>query len=77
MPPPDSVEVAFSPSGGATELVVKVIGAAKQSIRVAAYAFTSRPIAKALVEARKLGVDVEIVRQPDFVVIEIVFVPGQ
>ncbi|MGB9153518.1 MAG: phospholipase D family protein [Alphaproteobacteria bacterium] len=61
MPPPVSVELAFSPNGGATELVIKAIGAAKQSIHVAAYAFTSRPIAKALVDARKAGIDVEIV----------------
>lgn len=61
VPPPASVEVAFSPGGGATELVLKAIGAAKQSIRVAAYSFTSRPIAKALVDACKAGIDVQIV----------------
>ena len=61
MPPPVSVELAFSPAGGATGLVVKAIDSARQSVRVAAYAFTSRPIAKALVEARGRGVDVAVV----------------
>jgi phosphatidylserine/phosphatidylglycerophosphate/cardiolipin synthase-like enzyme len=61
MPPPTSVEVAFSPDGGSTDLVLKAIRASKQSIRVAAYSFTSRPIAKALIEARKAGVDVAVV----------------
>ena len=41
----------FHPSKGATELVNKAISEAHRSIRVAGYSFTSRPIAKALVEA--------------------------
>lgn len=55
------VEVAFSPDGGATEMVVKTITEARQSIRVAAYSFTSKPIAQALLEAHKRGIDVRIV----------------
>ena len=58
---PASVEIAFSPGGGATDLVVKAIAAAKKDIRVAAYSFTSRPIAKALIEAHQAGVDVQVV----------------
>lgn len=54
-------EVAFSPNAGATELVVKVIDTARQSIRLAAYSFTSKPIAEALVAAHKRGVDVQVV----------------
>ena len=65
VPSPTSVEVAFSPNGGATALVVKAIMSAKQSIHVAAYSFTSRPIAKALVDAHKAGIDVEIVVDHD------------
>jgi hypothetical protein len=49
--PAASTEVAFSPSGGATALVVKTIEDARHSIRVAAYSFTSKPIAKALIQA--------------------------
>lgn len=55
------LEVAFSPNGGGTNLVIKVIRSAKTSIRVLAYSFTSAPIAKALVEAHKRGVDVQVV----------------
>ena len=52
---------AFSPRQGATELVVGTIDKARQSVRVAAYSFTSRPIADALVQAHQRGVDVEVV----------------
>lgn len=54
-------EVAFSPHAGATEAVVRVIGEARHSVHLAAYGFTSRPIAQALVEAHKRGVEVEAV----------------
>jgi len=54
-------EVAFSPDRGATALIVKTIGEAKRSIRVAAYSFTSRPIAETLIDAHKRGIDVEVV----------------
>lgn len=53
-------EVYFSPRGGATEAVVREIGAAKKTILVQAYSFTSAPIAKALVEAFRRGVHVEV-----------------
>jgi phosphatidylserine/phosphatidylglycerophosphate/cardiolipin synthase-like enzyme len=54
-------QVAFSPDRGATALIVKTIEEAKQSIRVAAYSFTSKPIAEALLDAHKRGIDVEVV----------------
>lgn len=56
-----SVSVAFSPRGGGTEAVVQVISEAKQSIHVAAYGFTSKPIADALIRASRRGVSVEVV----------------
>ena len=56
-----SIEVAFSPDMGATDLVVKAVGEAHRTIRVAAYSFTSKPIAQALLEAHKRGVDVKVV----------------
>ena len=56
-----SITVAFSPHAGATEAVVQVISEAKQSIRLAAYGFTSKPIAQALIAAHQRGVDVEAV----------------
>lgn len=57
----EDAEVAFSPRQGATELVIKAISEAHKSIRVAAYSFTSRPIAQALVEAHRRGIDVRVV----------------
>jgi phosphatidylserine/phosphatidylglycerophosphate/cardiolipin synthase-like enzyme len=55
------IEVWFSPKGGCTEAVVKELNAAKSSVLVQAYSFTSTPIAKALLEAHKRGVKVEVV----------------
>jgi len=56
-----STEQAFSPDQGATALVVKTIKEAKQSIRMAAYSFTSKPIAEALVAAQVKGIEVRVV----------------
>src|SRR4051794_32305306 len=52
-----SVEVEFSP-GHAAEAVVRVIDSAHATIHLAAYSFTSRPIAEALVRAKRRGVEV-------------------
>ena len=54
-------EIAFAPHGGAEELVIKTIESAHSSVRVAAYSFTSRPIAQALLADAKRGVDVRVV----------------
>lgn len=56
-----SIEVAFSPNNGVTEVVVKAIGEAKQTLLVAAYSFTSKDIAEALLDAKKRGVAVKII----------------
>lgn len=58
---PTSVDVYFSPKGGATEACVAAITAAKSTINVQAYSFTSAPIAGALVEAKKRGVKIEVI----------------
>jgi phosphatidylserine/phosphatidylglycerophosphate/cardiolipin synthase-like enzyme len=55
------VQVYFSPKGGCTEAIVREINKAKSEILVQAYSFTSKPIAKALVEAHKRGVKTEII----------------
>ena len=49
------IQVYFSPDGGCTEAVVRELGKAKSTVLVQAYSFTSAPIAKALVEAKKRG----------------------
>jgi len=54
-------QVYFSPNGGCTDAIVKEIGKAKAEILVQAYSFTSKDIAKALVDAKKRGVHVEII----------------
>lgn len=59
--PRRQIEVGFSPDQGATERIVRFIGEAKTTIRGAAYSFTSAPIAKALLEAHRRGVDVRMV----------------
>jgi phosphatidylserine/phosphatidylglycerophosphate/cardiolipin synthase-like enzyme len=55
------IQVYFSPNGGCTEAAVKEITAAKSSILVQAYSFTSAPIAKALVDAHKRGVQIQVI----------------
>ena len=56
-----AIEDAFSPHAGATALILRSIYAAHHSIHVAAYSFTSKPIAWALLKAFRRGVDVRIV----------------
>ena len=55
------IQVYFSPKGGCTEAVVRELGKAKTNVLVQAYSFTSAPIAKALVDAHKRGVIVQVI----------------
>jgi phosphatidylserine/phosphatidylglycerophosphate/cardiolipin synthase-like enzyme len=55
-----NVEVAFSPDGGAERLVLRIIDGAQRSIRVMAYDFTSPTVVRALIVAKKRGVDVAV-----------------
>ena len=61
LPATGTVEVFLSPPGGPTAAIVREIQDARSEILVQAYSFTSAPIAKALVEAKKRGVRVEAV----------------
>src|SRR3954464_1740379 len=54
-------KVYFSPHGGCTEAVVGALNSAKYTVYVQAYSFTSAPIAKALVDAYRRGVKVQII----------------
>ncbi|MGI6296531.1 MAG: phospholipase D family protein [Armatimonadota bacterium] len=54
-------DIYFSPRGGCTDAIVKAIDSAKQTVRIQAYSFTSARIAKALLDARKKGVDVQVI----------------
>ena len=55
------VEAYFSPGGGATEAVVREVGAAKREILVQAYTLTSLPVVLALLKARERGVTLGVV----------------
>ena len=55
------IQVYFSPSGGCTEAIVRELGKAKSTVLVQAYTFTSAPIAKALVDAEKRGVKIQVI----------------
>jgi phosphatidylserine/phosphatidylglycerophosphate/cardiolipin synthase-like enzyme len=54
-------EVCFTPGGDCTGLIVAALGHARQRVLVQAYAFTSAPIARALVEAHRRGVEVRVI----------------
>ncbi len=56
-----TIDVGFSPDGSGEALVLRAIRSARQSIRLAAYSFTAAPVVRALVAAKKMGVDVAVV----------------
>ncbi|EQA6227940.1 phospholipase D family protein [Enterobacter ludwigii] len=58
-----SIDVGFSPalSHSASEVVLSGIKSARKSIDVAAYSFTSKPVATALIAAKRRGVAVRVV----------------
>ena len=58
---PISSQVCFMSGQNCTQLIVNIINAARKQILVQAYSFTSMPIAKALVDAKRRGVDVKII----------------
>ena len=54
-------EVGFSPKRNALEVVMSFILAAEKELFIAAYSFTNKEIAFAVVEAKQRGVDVRVV----------------
>lgn len=58
---PSGLEVYFSPHGGCTDAIVRELNQAKNTVLVQAYSFTFAPIAKALLNAHKRGVKVEVI----------------
>ncbi len=58
-----TLTVGFSPSDGqsALQVVLRAIRGARQSVDVAAYSFTSKPVAVALADASRRGVSVRVV----------------
>jgi len=55
------IHMYTSPHGGCTEAVVEQLSKAQSNVLVQAYSFTSEPIAKALMDAHKRGVHVEVI----------------
>lgn len=55
------IQVYFSPDGGCTAAVVDNLNSATNTVLVQAYSFTSAPIAKALVDAEKRGVKIQVI----------------
>lgn len=60
-PESDEIAVYFTPGDQATEAIVEALAAAKKTVHVQAYSFTSAPIAAALVAAEKRGVQVKAI----------------
>jgi phosphatidylserine/phosphatidylglycerophosphate/cardiolipin synthase-like enzyme len=56
-----TIDAYFSPHGGAAESIVKELINARTEILVQAYSFTSKPIAKALVDAKMRGIKIEVI----------------
>lgn len=56
----DTIQVYFSPHGGATNAIIDAIEHETHQIHVAAYSFTSAPIAQALIAAHRRGVPVTV-----------------
>ena len=56
-----AVTACFTPGENCTQTIVQALGAAKRTIQAQAYSFTSAPIAKALLDAHKRGVQVQVI----------------
>jgi len=54
-------EVYFSPNGGCTDAIVRELDKAQSTVLVQPYSFTSYRIAKALLDAHKRGIKVEVI----------------
>jgi phosphatidylserine/phosphatidylglycerophosphate/cardiolipin synthase-like enzyme len=55
------IQVYFSPGGGATNAIVREIGAARKEVLVQAYVLSSQLIVEALMNAHKRGVAVSLI----------------
>ncbi|HUW49994.1 MAG TPA: phospholipase D family protein [Sulfuricella sp.] len=56
-----SIQVAFTPDEDANTLILQAIYDARKQILVQAYSFTSKSIAGALINARRRGVEVQLI----------------
>lgn len=58
----DNIAIGFSPGESAQRLILNLIAGAGQTLDVAAYEFTSRPVAQALISQSQRGVAVRLSR---------------
>jgi phosphatidylserine/phosphatidylglycerophosphate/cardiolipin synthase-like enzyme len=56
-----NIEVGFSPKQGSLDLILKIINSSKSNLCMAAYSFTSKPVAIAILNAKNRGVTIHIV----------------
>lgn len=61
LPIGNSYKLGYSPAGQSLKIIIDAIEEAEVSILVAAYSFTSKPIATALLAVHKRGVQVQVV----------------
>jgi phosphatidylserine/phosphatidylglycerophosphate/cardiolipin synthase-like enzyme len=54
-------EVCFTPGGDCTSMIVDEINKANKSIYLQAYSFTSKPIAQAITDAKRKGIDIKVI----------------
>ena len=67
IPAAGSVEFAFTPWDDAEGAILQALSAARHAIYVQAYLFTSRSLARALIEARQRGIAVEVLADSEMV----------
>lgn len=61
------IDVAFTPWDDAEGMLLRVIDDSRKTVRVQAYLLTSRTIARSLIEARRRGVDVQVLADREMV----------
>jgi phosphatidylserine/phosphatidylglycerophosphate/cardiolipin synthase-like enzyme len=61
LPATGTLQLAFSPDGGAAQLITDAIDEARTQVLVQAYVFTHKDIARALISAHRRGLDVQVI----------------
>ena len=59
------IQVAFTPGDDAASMIIEAIHRARRQILVQAYSLTHKDIAQALADARRRGIDVQVIADPE------------
>jgi phosphatidylserine/phosphatidylglycerophosphate/cardiolipin synthase-like enzyme len=62
-----TVEPIFTPGGDAEGAIIRALSEARHSVRVQAYLLTSRSVARGLIEAKRRGIDIEVLADREMV----------